>query len=73
MVADNSSSPKTDLPQMVRIKTAAAALDVSEWAIRDWINRGKLKAVKLATRTVRIPASELERLGVPVESLTDYR
>ena len=45
---------------MLTIKEVANRYGVTEWTIRDWIRRGKLRAVRLGHRTVRIEASELE-------------
>lgn len=46
-------------------ETVAALADLSPNTIRNMIARGDLRAVKLG-RAVRIPASELARLGLDV-------
>ena len=45
------------------VETAAALADLSPNTIRNMIARGDLRAVKLG-HAVRIPASELARLGL---------
>lgn len=40
----------------------AAALRVSERAVRDWIKAGLVRAIRIGPRTVRIPRSEFNRL-----------
>lgn len=47
------------------VETAAALADLSPNTIRNMIARGELHAVKLG-RAVRIPVSELTRLGLDV-------
>lgn len=43
-------------------KEAADILRVSTLTIKRYIKQGKIKAIKLSTHTLRIPASEIEHL-----------
>lgn len=44
------------------VKEFADDVQLSAQTVRDWIKTGKLKAVKISDRTIRIPKTELERL-----------
>jgi excisionase family DNA binding protein len=46
---------------LVRVRSAADALDVREGTIRKWIAQQRIKAVRIG-RAVRIPMDEIERL-----------
>ena len=45
-----------------KVKEVAEMFRVSAQSIRDWIKIGKIKAISVSERTVRIPESEVERL-----------
>ena len=47
--------------QLVKVSEVAEELGVSTNTVRIWINKGKLKAFKFATRTYRIERNELDR------------
>ncbi|MGH9535070.1 MAG: TOBE domain-containing protein [Terriglobales bacterium] len=49
--------------ELLTPRQAAARLGVSYPALKQWIYRGQLKAVKTPGGHYRIPAGELERLG----------
>jgi excisionase family DNA binding protein len=49
-----------DIP--LTIRQAAAALNVSVHTVRAWVWQRKLGFVRLGTRTIRIPANEVQRL-----------
>lgn len=53
-------------PAWVTVRDAAEALAVSEKTIRNWLAAGHLKADRVGPRLIRIPASELDRIGRPV-------
>lgn len=49
--------------RMLTVKEVASTLSLSEITIRQWIQQGKIKSVKLASgRARRIPQSEVERI-----------
>lgn len=50
-------------PAWVTVRDAAEALRVSDRTIRNWVAAGILKADRVGPRLIRIPASELDRLG----------
>ncbi len=45
----------------------AAAKGVSIRTVRNWIAAGYVRATRVGPRLVRIPASELDRIGTPIE------
>lgn len=47
---------------MLTIKQAAEMLQVHPNTIHNWIRAGRLTAVKLSERTVRIEQAEIERM-----------
>lgn len=50
------------------VREAAKLLDISERTLWNWIRLERIHAVKVeGTKIVRIPASELERLGFKVK------
>ena len=69
-VVEASAAPTADLERasgsLVRVSEAARELDVHENTIRNWIDKGILKAVRLPSGHRRIDAAEVEnlRLGI---------
>lgn len=62
--AAQEPTPQTALPQLVRISKAAAILDVSASTVRNLVNAGQLRAVRLSESkgsAIRISLAELER------------
>lgn len=49
-------------PEALSIQDTARLLSVSEHTIRNWIQRGTLKAVRLGPKLWRIPRTELQRI-----------
>lgn len=49
-------------PGLLTVQDVAAYLAVSPWTIREWIAVGKLPAVRLPGRLVRVKRADLERL-----------
>lgn len=47
---------------MITIKQAAEQLQVHPNTIKNWIKAGRIEAVKLSERTVRINQAEIERM-----------
>jgi excisionase family DNA binding protein len=47
---------------MLTVEQAAEELGIKESTVRAWLLRRKLECVRLSTRCVRIPASEISRL-----------
>lgn len=52
------------------VKSAAKILDCSEKCIRNWIQKGEIGITHFG-RMVRIPAGELEKIGVPSPSMQE--
>ena len=48
--------------RIITIKQAAEMLQVHPNTIHNWIKAGRIKAVKLSERTVRIEQAEIERM-----------
>ncbi len=44
----------------------AAALSVSIRTVRNWIKGGVITATRVGPRLIRIPATEVERIAVPI-------
>jgi excisionase family DNA binding protein len=65
-VAEAPAVPTADLARasgaLVRVSEAARELNVHENTIRNWIDKGILKAVRLPSGHRRIDAAELENL-----------
>ena len=57
-------------PSWLSIREAAERLDVSERTIRNWISSSHLRAQRVGPRLIRIPASELDRVGTPVGAVS---
>lgn len=49
-------------PDLLSIKQAAKHMGCCSRSICNWIREGKLRAVRISRKAVRVPASELERL-----------
>jgi predicted site-specific integrase-resolvase len=60
----DQNSPEAQLQRTLRIDDFARAADVCSKTVRRWIDAGRVEAVLLSPRTMRIPASELQRLGL---------
>jgi len=58
----------TNLPNKARLTPSevAAYYSVSRSAVYEWINSGKLKAVKVAGKTIRIPREALKDIEADV-------
>ena len=54
-------SDKTRIDGMLSVKEAAEHCRVAHGTIRKWLKSGTLNGVRVGTRTVRIPQSELLR------------
>jgi excisionase family DNA binding protein len=61
--------PAPRLPVIPDLSAAefAAAKGVSIRTVRNWIAAGYVRATRVGPRLVRIPASELDRIGTPIE------
>jgi len=57
-------------PSWLSIREAAERLDVSERTIRNWISSSYVRAERVGPRLIRIPASELDRVGTPVGAVS---
>lgn len=53
-------------PSWLSVRDAAESLGVTEKTIRNWIAAGHIKADRVGPRLIRIPSSELARIGTPV-------
>jgi excisionase family DNA binding protein len=61
------------MPYTLRVREVARRFDVTEETIRDWINSGKLSAIKLG-RSWRVSSEDVERIsqeGLPQEPRPD--
>jgi excisionase family DNA binding protein len=57
------------MPYTLRVREVARRFDVTEETIRDWINSGRLSAIKLG-RSWRVSSEDVERIlqeGLPEE------
>ncbi|MFZ1996495.1 MAG: helix-turn-helix domain-containing protein [Solirubrobacteraceae bacterium] len=50
-----------DQDEFLTVAEIAAQFKVNQQTVRNWIDRGELGAVRLGSRRVRVPASELAR------------
>ena len=50
----------------ISVSAAADRLGVSRWTIRRAIDRGDLRAFKVAGRAIRVEAADVDALAVPV-------
>ena len=53
-----------ELEKMYTVKEVAKLLSLAEITIRQWIQKGKIKSVKVGSAT-RIPESEVKRIIEP--------
>jgi len=58
----NATKPKT----LLSVKGSAETFGVSENTIRNWIAQGKLPAVRIGERIIRIRPADLAALITPV-------
>ena len=58
---DKSSEEVLGIDRLLSLEDAAGMCSVSIWTIRKWVNKGKIKSIKLGSRRL-IPKSELQRL-----------
>ena len=47
-------------------QAVAARLSVTPWAVREWIRQGRLRAVRVAGKLLRVPESALAEVVEPV-------
>lgn len=59
-----SSKPRT--PQLISLNDAAERLGVNYRTIRRWIAAGKMDAVRVGPRLLKIDAAQLDRVMSPV-------
>ena len=57
-------------PSWLSIHDFAEAMGVSTKSVRNWIGSGYVKAERVGPRLIRIPASELGRVGTPVGAVS---
>lgn len=57
---------RTSRPSWLSIRDFAEAIGVSTKTCRNWIGSGYVRAERVGPRLIRIPASELDRIGTPV-------
>jgi excisionase family DNA binding protein len=50
------------ISKLMTVKQLAEQLRVSKWTVYRWIKRGKIKAVRLGSKTIRIDEEEARRL-----------
>lgn len=60
------SAPTRTLPPRLSIKQGAEWLGVSDKTIRRYISQGRLKAVRVGPRLIRIDRDSLVALATPV-------
>jgi len=53
-------------PELLTVAELASAWRVSQSCIRLWIRQGRLPAVRLARRAIRLPAAVLDTLPAPL-------
>ncbi len=54
-------APTTTVPKLLKVSEVAEQLSVCVRTVRDWLDSGKLRRVRLARRCVRVNAAELAR------------
>jgi excisionase family DNA binding protein len=54
---DESRAPS----RLVSLRQAAGYLSVSYWTVRNWVETGKLSAIRLGPKLIRIERSDLDR------------
>ena len=54
------------------VKAAAKHWNVSTRTIRRRIAEGKLKAVRVGPRSIRVAVEDVEQLGEPIPTATDH-
>ena len=66
MIEHPPTSGRPSRPSRLSIRDFAEAMGVSTKSVRNWIAAGYVKAERVGPRLIRIPASELDRIGTPV-------
>lgn len=61
-------STPADLPEYVTITDVAKRYVVSDDTVRRWIQRSQLRAVRLPSGAIRIPAADADALGTPIQA-----
>lgn len=65
-----TDTPPTILNDPVlTIKQVAPLLNLNEWTVREWVDEGRLPAVRLGTgprAPIRVRVSDVEKLLVPI-------
>jgi excisionase family DNA binding protein len=62
MNTGDSTAPRIEGPApLLTIRQAADLLGVSYWTVRSWIEAGKLRAIRLPGRLIRVHPRDLDR------------
>lgn len=56
----------TPAPDWITLREAAERLQISEKSTRRWIADGRLKAVRIGPRMIRVDAASIAALGQPL-------
>lgn len=63
--AARGGAPENLQGRLLTVREVAEALAVHEFTVRAWIRSGRLKALKVGPRAVRVPASAVEEIVRP--------
>lgn len=56
----------TPVPDWITLREASERLKISEKSVRRWIADGRLKAVRIGPRMIRVDAASIVALGQPL-------
>ncbi|WP_168627354.1 helix-turn-helix domain-containing protein [Cryobacterium sp. BB307] len=56
----------TPTPEWLTLRDTAERLSISEKSVRRWIADGRLKAVRIGPRMIRVDAASIAALGQPL-------
>lgn len=56
----------TPAPDWITLREAAERLQISEKSTRRWIAEGRLQAVRIGPRMIRVDAASIAALGKPL-------
>ncbi len=56
----------TPAPEWLTLRDTAERLQISEKSVRRWIAEGRLKAVRIGPRMIRVDAASVAALGRPL-------